>query len=237
MTRYPTHEAAETAAYRAKLCYGFHDGDGCFYTGTAKELDDCRWKNRPSPNPEIVAEEAGKISATMPEWLAVVDTESTWCFILQHATEPWQVFVDLSDYKKYMASPSWPRGPAPGRQYYDVADTKHISTAVARGPEAFAQAVEKRLLPHIREEWPKVQARIDLDISDAAARAATVALLCELAGTKPSRNYPDSLYPNNTKYLYKITVDHDGRNCMLDFNHSSVPLDFAKKLIALAQEN
>jgi len=181
---------------------------------------------------EVVAE-AKALLAVMPGWELARPVESYWCFGLRQKDTGYEIHVSLNEApKKYIVSGSWPGGKH--NRYMAPKNEVKIGVGCKRGHEVLAQQIEKRLMPHIREEWPKILAQLQHEEDCENGRNATVQEFADLLDKEPSKNYPETVWGGSDSYVRKIQVNYDGSGVTIELD-TSLPKELAEKLIRWLQ--
>jgi len=190
-----------------------------------------------SREPAQVQAEAKALEGAMAgAWTAIVDPDNCWCFQMEEKESGFRIHVSLNDApKKYAASVSWPtdRNHAEHRPE----DALTIGVGFQRGPAALADAIEKRLLPYVKQQWPLMLEKIAKTEANEDGAMAAVQEIAGLLHTKPSDNFKQTVYGKSGTPIHRIQVGHDGSRVTLDMGNCSVPIEFARKLIAFCEEN
>lgn len=194
-------------------------------------------------NPISVREEITTILQFLPGWRIKKPTDEfagTYCGEIINDEKPgYRIWIGLRDApKKYSAENYWPDWPNNINVNVRSVNVRKehliIGTDFQRGPEAFAAAIKKRLIPYIDENLPEVLQQYEKLKSELDAKNATIFDLSYLFGNK-------GLLPEHTvsgKWgINEIQVNDSGTSGVVQMSYSSFPIEFIKKLIYFMKEN
>lgn len=134
---------------------------------------------------------------------------------------------------RYSAENFWPYGPS-GYSSYSV-EHLSISTDFQRGPEAFADAIKKKLIPYIDLHIGTVLDEIQHEKDRIKTHKSAVDDLCKVFDRRPSPHYPNVV--DGRWGIFQVSVNESGERALIDMSRTSFPIDFIKKFAAFMKEN
>ncbi len=198
-------------------------------------------RQMPKTAVELVAE-ANAVLSFLPEWELMVPptsgknfyNQSTALFFIRHKTSKYIVAVYfINSPPHYECSVHWPETPK-DHSIIVKTETKQFNVNFNRGPKALADAIVKRVVPHLKEVWHVGVAELERLRQEEADQRAAVIEVANLLNVPIPREGEETVSGNYG--IQNVQVGTCGKRFYPEIR-LGCDIEFLKKFIEFMKQN